>query len=61
MQTAQTVAKTAPIVYSPQLLPDFVLASNDVSHDYVENAAHIRTILEQALLAKNISVFCDCV
>ncbi|MFM9911919.1 MAG: hypothetical protein ACKVN9_00110 [Methylophilaceae bacterium] len=61
MQTAHIAPKTPPVDYLPQVLPYSLLASNDSSQDYVENAEFIRTVFEQALLAKNISVFCDCV
>ena len=61
MQVTNTLSNTAPVVYPNQLLTNFSPVFNNLSHDYVKNAELIRTVLEQALLAKNISVFCDCV
>ncbi len=61
MQVTNTDSNAAPVVYPTQLLTHFSPVLNNPSHDYVKNAELIRTVLEQALLAKNISVFCDCV
>lgn len=61
MHIANTASNTESVVSPAQLFTPFSPTTDSLDHDYIENAEFVRTILEQALLAKNISVYCDCV